>query len=174
MSDEIESLSAQLQAARAEIQSLWDNLFERENELSAAESTIAEALSYFGDGETAYIAKVLRRGSTYNREAMVAKRQEDLEEFIKKHGAAYEDYASSLTDEDRVAHAAMGGRGPKSGLSEVEELSRDEGRELVRLLVGDRLGISLEDFLVNLDAGAYQGTRDEHVVRLAMLAPFAR
>lgn len=56
----------------------------------------------------------------------------------------------------------------------VEEISASEGRELVDGLARDRFGISAEDFLSRLDAGEYDGVDDEDVIRLRMLAPFAR
>lgn len=58
-------------------------------------------------------------------------------------------------------------------LPEIEELTAEEGRTLLNGLTRDRLGISVEEFLRRLAAGEYDGTDDEEVLRLKMLAPFA-
>ncbi|GLJ79764.1 hypothetical protein [Microbacterium imperiale] len=55
-----------------------------------------------------------------------------------------------------------------------EELDADESREAMARLVGDRLGISLDEFLHNVDEGAYNGSDDVDVLHLVTLAPFAR
>ena len=56
----------------------------------------------------------------------------------------------------------------------VDEVSLSEGREMLRLQVSDRLGISLDEFFRRLDAGEFDESDDENVFRLVMLAPFAR
>lgn len=56
----------------------------------------------------------------------------------------------------------------------VEEISASDGRELVDGLARDRFNISAEEFLSRLDAGEYDGVDEEDVIRLRMLAPFAR
>jgi hypothetical protein len=56
----------------------------------------------------------------------------------------------------------------------VEEMSREDGRAMLRAQAFDKLGISADEFLKRLDAGEYADTDDEGVVRLAMLAPFGR
>jgi len=58
--------------------------------------------------------------------------------------------------------------------AEVEEMTRDEGRRMLHEQTCDKLGVSREEFLRRLDAGEYNGTEDETVLRLAMLAPFGR
>lgn len=57
---------------------------------------------------------------------------------------------------------------------DVEELSREDGRAMLNQHTRDRLGISVEEFLRKLDAGDYLNSDDEDVLRLVMLAPFAR
>lgn len=57
---------------------------------------------------------------------------------------------------------------------EVEEISTEDGRKMLNERTLDRLGISAEDFLARLDRGEYDNTDDEAILRLAMLAPFAR
>lgn len=56
----------------------------------------------------------------------------------------------------------------------IEELTVEEGRALVDALAHDRLGIGREEFLRRLDSGDYDHDEHEDVVRLKMLAPFAR
>ena len=56
----------------------------------------------------------------------------------------------------------------------VDEVSLSEGREMLRMQVSDRLGISLDEFFQRLDAGEFDESDDENVFRLVMLAPFAR
>ncbi len=56
---------------------------------------------------------------------------------------------------------------------EVVEMSREAGRVMLGEQVADRLGISLDDFLARRDAGEYDDTDDDQVLRLVMLAPFA-
>lgn len=57
---------------------------------------------------------------------------------------------------------------------EVEEMSAEDGRRMLHAQTMDKLGISAVEFLRRLDAGMYNDTDDEAVVRLAMLAPFGR
>ncbi len=57
---------------------------------------------------------------------------------------------------------------------EVEELTQAEGRKMFAAQVRDRLGMQPEEFLQRLDSGEFDDTDDEGVVRLMMLAPFAR
>lgn len=61
-----------------------------------------------------------------------------------------------------------------TGPVRVEEVSQADGLEMLNRQTLDKLGVSAEEFLRRLDAGEYVGTDDEAVVRLAMLAPFAR
>lgn len=56
----------------------------------------------------------------------------------------------------------------------VEELKREVARETMAKLIEDRLGISREEFLRQLDAGAYAGTEETDILELITLAPFAR
>lgn len=56
----------------------------------------------------------------------------------------------------------------------VEETTVDEGRAMFDGLVFDRLGIGREEFLRRMDAGDYDDTDSEDVIRLRLLAPFAR
>jgi hypothetical protein len=56
----------------------------------------------------------------------------------------------------------------------VEEVSAEDGRAMLNEQTRDKLGISAEEFLRRLDAGDYQNTEDESVLRLVMLAPFGR
>ena len=58
--------------------------------------------------------------------------------------------------------------------AEVEEMSREDARAMFHRQTMDKLGISGDEFLRNLDAGRYHDTEDESVLRLAMLAPFGR
>lgn len=58
--------------------------------------------------------------------------------------------------------------------SEPVELAVDESRAQMEVLIKDRLGISREEFLANLDAGAYSGSEETDVLHLVTLAPFAR
>lgn len=57
---------------------------------------------------------------------------------------------------------------------EIEEMTCEDGRSMLNALTRDRLGMSVEDFLKHLDAGDYADAEDEEILRLAMLAPFAR
>jgi hypothetical protein len=57
---------------------------------------------------------------------------------------------------------------------EVEEMSVEDGRLMLHQQTMDKLDISREEFLRRLDAGNYQNTEDESVLRLVMLAPFGR
>lgn len=56
----------------------------------------------------------------------------------------------------------------------VEEMTVEEGRTAFNALTRDALGLTGDQFLVALDAGAYDDTEDEQVIRLRMLAPFGR
>jgi hypothetical protein len=56
----------------------------------------------------------------------------------------------------------------------VEELTHEEGREMLNGLTRDRLHIGVDEFLANLDAGEYDGTDEEFLLKLIMLEPFAR
>ncbi len=57
---------------------------------------------------------------------------------------------------------------------DVEEMTVDEGRAMFDALCRDRLGVGREEFLRRLDAGAYDDTDSEDVVRLRIMAPFGR
>lgn len=57
---------------------------------------------------------------------------------------------------------------------EIEEVSAEEGHKMLHAQTMDKLGIGATEFLKRLDAGEYADTRDENVLRLAMLAPFGR
>jgi len=57
---------------------------------------------------------------------------------------------------------------------EVEEVEQSDGVEMLRMQVSDRLGITLDEFFCRLDDGHYDATDDENLLRLVMLAPFAR
>lgn len=56
----------------------------------------------------------------------------------------------------------------------VEEATVDEGRQMVDAMAKDLLAIDRVEFLRRLDSGAYDDSEDENVLRLVMLAPFAR
>lgn len=55
-----------------------------------------------------------------------------------------------------------------------EELDTAESREAMSRLIGGRLGISREEFLLRLDRGDYDGCDDGEMLHLVTLAPFAR
>lgn len=59
-------------------------------------------------------------------------------------------------------------------LVEVEEMSTSDGRAMLGGLTRDALGISVDEFLDRLDRGEYDDDENEAVLRLVMLAPFAR
>lgn len=62
-------------------------------------------------------------------------------------------------------------------MSEVRELSREEGADLFDATAREQLGITGAEFLARRDRGDYDGlTGDGHVAvnRVAMLIPFAR
>lgn len=59
-------------------------------------------------------------------------------------------------------------------VSAAEELAADESREAMSRLISDRLGITREEFLANVDAGVYDQSDEEAVLHLVTLAPFAR
>ena len=56
----------------------------------------------------------------------------------------------------------------------VEELSREDGREMFGRAARGTLGISGEEFLARWDAGDYADADDPAVTPVAMLIPFAR
>ncbi|WP_380168928.1 hypothetical protein [Jannaschia sp. R86511] len=56
----------------------------------------------------------------------------------------------------------------------TEEVDADEARAEFEAQVRDALGIGRVDFLEALDRGDFDETDREDVVRLRMLAPFAR
>lgn len=56
----------------------------------------------------------------------------------------------------------------------IEEMSREDGAAMLHGMTCDRLGISGSEFLERLDAGEYDDTDSEDVIRLRMMAPFAR
>ncbi|MDR6613604.1 hypothetical protein J2Y42_003051 [Leifsonia sp. 1010] len=55
----------------------------------------------------------------------------------------------------------------------VEELSEEDGRRMVSMQVSDVLGISLEEFRRQVAEGRFDDSRDDAVLRLMMLLPFA-
>lgn len=55
-----------------------------------------------------------------------------------------------------------------------EEMRQDLARSAMAALIEDRLGINREEFLRQLDAGAYAGTEETDILELVTLAPFAR
>lgn len=57
---------------------------------------------------------------------------------------------------------------------EVEELTPSESHAMFNRLSRDRLGISRLEFLERLDRGEYDNTDSEDVIRLRIMAPFAR
>lgn len=57
---------------------------------------------------------------------------------------------------------------------ESEEISIEDGAEMLRLQVSDKLGIQLHEFFNRLDSGEYDSTEDNQILRLVMLVPFAR
>lgn len=59
-------------------------------------------------------------------------------------------------------------------LAEVEEMTVEQGRAMLGGLAHDTLGISADEFLARLDAGAYDDVEREDVLRMVMLVPFAR
>jgi hypothetical protein len=58
--------------------------------------------------------------------------------------------------------------------AEVEELTPAESHAMFNRLSQDRLGISRLEFLERLDRGEYDNTDSEDVIRLRIMAPFAR
>jgi hypothetical protein len=58
--------------------------------------------------------------------------------------------------------------------AEPEELTVAEAHAMFNRLSRDRLGISRREFLARLDRGDYDNTDSEDVIRLRILAPFAR
>ena len=64
--------------------------------------------------------------------------------------------------------------GTTSSSVTVEEMTPAQGRSMFEALCRDRLGISREEFLRRLDDGDYGESDAEDVVRLTVLAPFAR
>lgn len=59
-------------------------------------------------------------------------------------------------------------------VSAAEELAAEESRAAMSSLISDRLGISREEFLANVDAGNYDASDEEVILQLVTLAPFAR
>lgn len=59
-------------------------------------------------------------------------------------------------------------------LPEIEELSFAEGCDMLRHEVGDKLGISIEEFLSKLDSGEFDGTEDDTILRLVTFVPYVR
>jgi hypothetical protein len=59
-------------------------------------------------------------------------------------------------------------------LPEIEEISSTDGQDMLRHEVGDKLGLSLDDFLRKLDAGEYEGTEDDTILRLVTFVPYVR
>lgn len=57
---------------------------------------------------------------------------------------------------------------------EVEEMTAEEGRQFFERLVGDRMGMTTDQFLRRLDRGDFDGVDSEDMVRLRLLEPFAR
>ncbi|PZE23171.1 hypothetical protein DEI86_15140 [Curtobacterium sp. MCBD17_028] len=55
----------------------------------------------------------------------------------------------------------------------VEELTAEQGRAMVDEAVRETLGIPLETFRARLEAGAYDGTDDDQIIRLILMLPFA-
>lgn len=58
--------------------------------------------------------------------------------------------------------------------TEVVELSVAESHAMFNRLARNKLGISRAEFLTRLDRGDYDQTDSEDVIRLRILAPFAR
>jgi hypothetical protein len=77
-------------------------------------------------------------------------------------------------DNDARKGYAMRGVTADATTTEVEELSQAEGREMFAAQVSDRLGMRPDEFLARMDDGEFDETDDEGIVRLMMLAPFAR
>jgi len=73
---------------------------------------------------------------------------------------------------------AEGLRGTMATVTErnvhVEELTEAQSHAMFEDLVRDRLGITREEFLSAYDAGQYDNTDSEEVIRLCLLVPFAR
>lgn len=59
-------------------------------------------------------------------------------------------------------------------LPEIEEMSLTEGQDMLRHEVGDKLGISLGEFLRRLDSGEYDSTEDDTILRLVTFVPYVR
>lgn len=77
-----------------------------------------------------------------------------------------------------VAHQGPGGRVATMATQvcdvDVEEMSVEDAHAAFEAQALDALGVSREDFLTALDSGEYDDTDREDVIRLRMLAPFAR
>lgn len=56
----------------------------------------------------------------------------------------------------------------------VAEVTAKRGREILRTQVTQHLGITLGEFLHNLDTGLYANTDDDTLIKLILLTPFAR
>jgi hypothetical protein len=57
---------------------------------------------------------------------------------------------------------------------EVVEVSREEGRDMLKHAAREALKLSGDEFLAKWDAGEYEDSDDLAVTRVAMLIPFAR
>lgn len=57
---------------------------------------------------------------------------------------------------------------------EIQELSREAGRDLLAARVSDRLSIPLDEFIRRADEGEYADSDDRDVLQLLLLIPFAR
>jgi len=57
---------------------------------------------------------------------------------------------------------------------ETVELTLEESRAAMSDLIGDRLGVTRDEFLANIDAGIYAESDDIELLHLITLAPFAR
>jgi hypothetical protein len=56
----------------------------------------------------------------------------------------------------------------------MEEVTAKRGREILRTQVTQHLGITLGEFLHNLNTGLYANTDDDTLIKLILLTPFAR
>ena len=57
---------------------------------------------------------------------------------------------------------------------EVEELTIDQGREMVGRIVAERFGVGLDEFLICLDRGDYDGLRSSTLHNIIAMLPFVR
>lgn len=58
--------------------------------------------------------------------------------------------------------------------STVQELTTAQARDEFDKVARETLGVSREEFMARLDDGQYDGTDDDDVLRLVVLAPFGR